>query len=108
MKAARTAGSESGGDDVKKRMMIVPNCHVTRLITGRTPGGLNVLAIGTNQGIIPVQAPAPVVIACGTIESTRLVMLALDGEPVPSLAGHNLLAHLRSNLTIRIPRGALA
>jgi choline dehydrogenase-like flavoprotein len=108
MKASRMAFSESGGDDVKKRLMIVPHCHVTRLITGRTQGGLNVLAIETNQGIIPVQAAAPVVIACGTIESTRLVMLALDGEPVPNLAGNNLLAHLRSNLTIRIPRTALA
>jgi choline dehydrogenase-like flavoprotein len=108
MKASRLAFSESGGDDVKKRLMIVPHCHVTRLITGRTQGGLNVLAIETNQGIIPVQAPAPVVIACGTIESTRLVMLALDGEPVLNLAGNNLLAHLRSNLTIRIPRTALA
>jgi len=108
MKAARMAGSESGGDDVKKRLMIVPHCHVTRLITGRTQGGLNVLAIETNQGIVPVQAAAPVVIALGTIESTRLVLLALSGEPVPNIAGNNLLAHLRSNLTIRIPRAALA
>jgi len=108
MKASRMATSESGGDDVKKRLMVVPNCHVTRLITGRTPGGLTVLAIQTNQGLIPVQGPAPVVIACGTIESTRLVMLALDGEPVPPIAGNNLVAHLRSNLTIRIPRTALA
>jgi hypothetical protein len=101
------AYSESSGDDVKKRLVIVPNCHVTRLITGRTQGGLNVLAIETNQGTIPVQAPAPVVIALGTIESTRLVLLALEGEPVPQTAGQNLLAHLRSNLTIRIPRSAL-
>jgi hypothetical protein len=49
-----------------------------------------------------------VVIALGTIESTRLVLLALDGEPVPKVAGQNLLAHLRSNLGIRIPLTALA
>jgi choline dehydrogenase-like flavoprotein len=108
MKAARMASAEAGGDDVKKRLMIVPHCHVTRLVTGRTQGGLNVLAIETNQGTIPVQAAAPVVIALGTIESTRLVLLALDGEPVPQVAGQNFLAHLRSNLTIRIPRTALA
>src|SRR6266851_5581039 len=108
MKAARMASAEAGGDDVKKRLLIVPHCHVTRLVTGRTQGGLNVLAIETNQGTIPVQAIAPVVIALGTIESTRLVLLALDGEPVPAVAGNNLLAHLRSNLSIRMPRTALA
>src|SRR5262249_20524346 len=52
MKAARSAANESGGDDVKKRLMVVPHCHVTRLITARTPGGLNVVAIETNQGIV--------------------------------------------------------
>jgi choline dehydrogenase-like flavoprotein len=107
MKASRSAESECGGDDVKKRLMIVPNCHVSRLITGRTPGGLNVLAIQTNQGIVPVQSASPVVIALGTIETTRLVLLALQGEPVMGLTGQNLLAHLRSNLTIRIPRSSL-
>ncbi|MGE5269652.1 MAG: family 16 glycoside hydrolase [Thiohalocapsa sp.] len=108
MKASRMAFAESGGDDVKKRLMIVPQCHVTRLITGRTQGGLNVLAIETNQGTVPVQPAAPVVIALGTIETTRLVLLALDGQPVAPLAGQNFLAHLRSNLTIRIPRSALS
>lgn len=107
MKATRAAESEAGGDDVKKRLMVVPHCHVTRLITARTPGGLNVVAIETNQGIVRVPPAAPVVIALGTIESTRLVLLALRGEPVQDLAGRNLLAHLRSNLTIRIPRSAL-
>src|SRR5262249_33467653 len=107
MKAARSAANESGGHDVKKRLMVVPHCHVTRLITARTPGGLNVVAIETNQGIVKVPPAAPVVIAVGTIESTRLVLLALSGEPVQDLAGQNLLAHLRSNLTIRIPRSAL-
>ncbi len=108
MKAVRQAYAEAGGDDVKKRLMVVPDCHVTRLATGRTPGGLNVLAIETNQGQLPVPPGAVVVVALGTIESTRLVLLALDGEPVPAVAGHNFLAHLRSNLTIRIPRAALS
>ena len=108
MKAVRQAFAESSGDDVKKRLMVVPDCHVTRLVTLRTPGGLSVVAIETNQGQVPVPPGAVVVVALGTIESTRLVMLALDGEPVPAVAGHNFLAHLRSNLTIRIPRTALA
>ena len=30
---ARAAQGESGGDDSRKRLMVVPDCHVTRLIT---------------------------------------------------------------------------
>jgi choline dehydrogenase-like flavoprotein len=108
MKAARSAESECGGDDVKKRLMVVPNCHVTRLTTGRTPGGLNVVAIETNQGTVPVQPATPVIIALGTIETTRLVLLAVQNQPIVTSPGQNLLAHLRSNLTIRVPRTALS
>ncbi len=105
MKASRSAQNESGNDDAKKRLMIVPECHVTRLVTGRGPGGLNVVGVETSQGSVPVPPAGRVIIALGTIESTRLVLLALQG--VSTNAGRNLLAHLRSNLTIRIPRQAL-
>jgi choline dehydrogenase-like flavoprotein len=107
MKAVRTAQNEAGNDDVKKRLMVVPECHVTRLVTASTPGGLNVVGLETDQGPIAVQPGAPVIIALGTIESTRLVLLALQGQPSVSPAGANLMAHMRSNLTIRIPRAAL-
>src|SRR5207245_1730233 len=107
MEATRAAWSEAGGDDVKKRLMVVPNCHTKQLVTGRTPGGLNVIGIETNQGYVPVQPAAPVIIALGTIESTRLALLALQGEPNFGLVGRNLMVHLRSNLAIRIPREAL-
>lgn len=106
MKAARAAQSEAANDDVKKRLMIVPNCHVRNLVTGHTPGGLTIVAIDTNQGLVPVPPRGQLVIALGTIETTRLVLLALGGGG-NGHAGHNLLAHLRSNLTIRIPRAAL-
>src|SRR6266542_2255110 len=45
------------------------------------------------------------IIALGTIESTRLALLSFgeDGR-----IGANLIAHLRSNIDFRIPRGALA
>src|SRR2546427_78901 len=88
--------------------MVVPNCHVKRLVTARMPGGLNVIGIETDQGHVPVQPHAPVIIALGTIERARLALLSLQGEPNSHLVGRNLMAHLRSNLTIRIPREALA
>jgi len=104
IKAARAAWFESNNDDVKKRLMIVPNCHVKRLKT--TDG--RVTEVETNLGNIPVPAEGVVVIALGTVESTRLALLSFDGLPNYNLIGHNLMAHLRSNLTIRIPRAALA
>jgi choline dehydrogenase-like flavoprotein len=98
IKAARASWSESGGDDVLRRLMVVPNCHVTRL---RTSGGV-VTSVETNQGAIGLPAGGIVVLAAGTIESARLALLSFPNEQI----GRNLMAHLRSNLTIRIPRAA--
>jgi len=103
MKAARAAWTESGNDDVKKRLMIAPNCHVKRL---KTTGG-RVTEVETNLGNVPVPPEGVVVIALGTIESTRLALLSFEGFPNYDLIGRNLMAHLRSNLTIRLPRAAL-
>ena len=33
MHAARLAQAESGGDDTKKRLMVVPNCHILQFVT---------------------------------------------------------------------------
>ena len=103
-RAVRQAQGQSGGDDIKKRLMIVPNIHVNRLVT---QGG-RVVSIETRQGSIPVPAGGVVVVASGTIESTRLAQLSFQGTPNYDLIGKNLMAHLRSNLTIRIPRTAIA
>jgi hypothetical protein len=101
-KAARAAQNESKGDDVKKRVMVVAGCHVKRLIT---EGG-RVTAVETNLGNVPVSGV--VIVATATIESARLALLSFGGIPNYDLLGKNLIAHLRSNLTIRIPRGAVA
>ena len=105
IKAARVASNESQGDDFKKRLMIVPNCHITRLVTAPTGGtpALRVASIETNFGPVPVPAGASVIVALGTIESARLAKVSFDRPHI----GANLMAHLRSNHTIRIPRGSL-
>jgi choline dehydrogenase-like flavoprotein len=105
--AARAAQFESGGDDVKKRFMIVPNCHVTRLVTATDQGVTRVTEVLTNRGNVPVPDHGVVIIALGTIESARLALISFPNLPNTNQIGHNLMAHLRSNLTIRIPRGAL-
>src|SRR5262249_47436756 len=93
-KAARVAEVESAGDDVKKRLMIVPHCHVIRLRTG----GIRVTQVDTNFGPIPVPPGGKVILAMATIESTRLALLSFQGTPGYNLIGQNLIAHLRSNL----------
>ena len=50
------------------------------------------------------------VLALGTIESTRLALTTFQSSLAGRAAarmGKNLMAHLRSNLTIRIPLTAL-
>ncbi|HEY8468022.1 MAG TPA: family 16 glycoside hydrolase [Longimicrobiales bacterium] len=103
IRAVRAAHVESGGDDVKKRLMLVPRCHVTQLITA----GDRVVEVRTNQGNVPVPPEGVVVLALGTIENTRIALASFEGLPGYERIGGNLMAHLRSNLTIRIPREAL-
>lgn len=103
MQAARAAQDEYG-DDVKKRLMVVPNCHVIRLITDGSGPLRRVTGIDTNLGLIPLAPTGSVVLALGTIESARLALISFPG--VPNI-GANLTGHLRSNLTIRLPRSSI-
>lgn len=112
--AARTAREESvqgfpsdDGADVRKRLMVVPNCHVIRLITDVANGHAHVTGVLTNQGFIPLPAHGVAVIALGTVESTRVALLSFGGVTNYPLIGTNLMAHLRSNMAIRVPRSAL-
>jgi choline dehydrogenase-like flavoprotein len=108
IEAARQAQAEATGDDFKKRLMVVPGCHVIRLITDGSSNPRRVVGVDTDQGLIPVPQNGVVVLATGTIESARLAMFSLPGLPSTPRMGANLMAHLRSNLTIRIPRGSIA
>lgn len=87
---------------VNKRLMIVPNTHVIRL----EHDGQRVTRVLTNQGDVLVPAGGQVFLAAGTIESTRLALASLPNAR--GLIGRNLMAHLRSNLTIRVPRASFA
>ncbi len=109
LRAARAAQAEaeaSGGAgpddfDAVKRLMIVNNSYVTRIDRN---GGTITRVWAKSRGIeqaIDVPAGGRVLLALGTIENTRL---ALNTVPEKNLIGRNLMAHLRSNLTIRVPR----
>lgn len=109
--------AEREGDDVKKRYMVVPNVEVSRLeATPAADGPIRVTRIHgqrTNPDNsradvqFDVADGANVVVALGTIESARLVLQSLPDLPVRDLVGANLMAHLRSNVVMRIPRSAL-
>lgn len=77
---------------------------VIRLNTVNDSGGQRVTEIVTERGLLPVSPDAKVIIALGTVESTRLALLSFGSD---GKIGRNLMAHLRSNLDIRIPRAAL-
>ena len=111
IKATRAAFSESNGSDFKKRLMVVARCHVIQLLTENVMVNGQLLkrvhTVQTDQGPITVPQGAVVVVALGTIVSTRLSLLSFGDIPNANLLGRNLMAHLRSNVTIRIPRSSL-
>ncbi|MGB7662384.1 MAG: hypothetical protein WBL67_06580, partial [Nitrososphaeraceae archaeon] len=109
IEATRTAFYDSDADDVRKRLIIVPDVHVTRLVTvpQGASGDIRVTQVLTNQGNLPVPENGIVIIALGTIESAHLALISFPAIPNYDLIGKNLMVHLRSNLTIRIPRDAL-
>jgi choline dehydrogenase-like flavoprotein len=101
MRSARTAFEESFGDDVRKRMMVAPHTKVIRL----ERSGPRIVRIHTDRGAIDVPSNGKVFLGLGTIENTRMALNTFPGHP---RMGRNLMAHLRSNLTIRVPRASFA
>src|SRR5262249_6879095 len=124
IRAARLAATEADGvgaaADARKRLMIVPNCHVQELITEtQADNWVRVTGVRVWQNGVSVDIPlalplnggqSAVVIALGTVETTRVALMTFQ----QSLAGRaaqrmdaNLIGHLRSNLTIRVPKKAI-
>ena len=105
IRAARGAFNESPTDDVRKRLMVVPRCHVSSLSVATDGTGRRVDGINSERGFISIPPDTKVIIALGTIESTRLALLSFGSD---GRIGTNLMAHLRSNVDMRVPRAALA
>jgi choline dehydrogenase-like flavoprotein len=124
-KASRLAANEADGAgpeaDARKRLMIVGSCHVQELIT-ETQGdnwvrvtGVRVLGPGDVTVEYMLRPPQPdgrqgvVVLAAGTVESTRIALTtfqqSLAGRAAQRM-GQNLMCHLRSNFGMRIPIAA--
>ena len=104
IEAARDASSQP---DNQRRLFIVPNAHVTRIHTAAgAASSIDVIVNGAQQSL-PVGPSCPVILALGTIESTRLALVSFPtspGSPAGELMGRNLMAHWRSNIFVRIKR----
>lgn len=126
IQAARTASTEADGvgleADARKRVIVVPDCHVQELITEAQVDNwvrvVGVRAIDRSGASVDIRLAPPradgtqsvAIITLGTIESTRVALTTFQNSLAGRAAqrmGENLLAHLRSNLTIRIPKDAL-
>jgi hypothetical protein len=98
---------EANRPDSARRLFVVPRAHVIRLKrSGNRVTEIEAAIDGRRVTISPDNVLSPdcqLVLALGTIETTRL---ALESFGTPRM-GRNLMAHLRSNLTCRIKRGAL-
>ncbi len=88
--------------DATRRLFLVPRAHAIKLhAAGGSIHTIEVAVNGTRQ-FLAVPPACAVVLAAGAVESTRLALLSF---PTP-LMGRNLMAHTRTNLTVRIRRAA--
>lgn len=119
-RAARLAGNEDAGvgpaADARKRLMVVPHCHVQGLVT-ETQADTWVRGWDNGRSLnVPLARPrngrqGAEFLALGTVETTRVALTtfrqSLAGRAAQRM-GTDLVAHLQANLTIRIPRAAIA
>lgn len=88
--------------DWQRRLFFVARAHVTKLqVNNGAVTGIDLQVNGQLKSL-SLSPKTAVVLASGTIESTRL---ALESFPTQAM-GRNLMAHLRSNTVVRIKRSA--
>jgi choline dehydrogenase-like flavoprotein len=95
--------------DSSRRLFIVPNTHVIRLqASGGKVTGIDVSYNGARKSLA-IGPNTVVVLALGTIESTRLALLSFPrtSDPSKELMGRNLMVHIRDNIKARIKKSAL-
>jgi len=99
----REDAASSGGSDASRRLFLVPKAHVVKLHTNN--GLVNSLEVSVDgqRRFLPIPSNCNVILAASTIETTRL---ALASFPT-SLMGRNLMAHVRSDFTVRVRRSSL-
>lgn len=96
--------------DPQRRLFLIPNAHVTKLNTDNgTVASIDVNVNGVSRSL-PIKPNCAVILAVGTIESTRLALISFPtspNNPAAELMGRNLMGHWRSNIFARVNRSAL-
>src|SRR5258705_3503859 len=96
---------------ISRRIFLVPRAQVHRLnlnAAGDAVISLDLSVAGVRRQLA-ISKNAAVIIADGTVEGTRLALesLGVGSTQFGSPRVGNLMAHLRSNITVRIKRAAL-
>jgi len=107
--AVRDDAGTNAGADANRRVFVVPRTHVVRLtLAGSAVSSIDVVSDGVPR-TLAVTPGCAVVLAAGTVETTRLALdsLGVGSTTFGAPRVGNLLAHLRSNITFRIKRTAL-
>jgi choline dehydrogenase-like flavoprotein len=100
--ALREDAGSSGGQDSRRRLFLVPKAHVLRLsVQNGQVNGIDV-AVAGQRTFLSIPGSCAVVLAGSTIESTRLALFSFPRD----LMGGNLMAHTRTDFTVRIRRTA--
>ncbi|RCJ16847.1 hypothetical protein A6S26_32350 [Nostoc sp. ATCC 43529] len=94
----------AGSSDSTRRLFLVPRAHVIHLNTSAGTVNLIEVDVAGQRKFLSVPSSCAVILAMGAVESTRVALLSF---PTP-LMGRNLMAHLRTNMTVRIRRSAIA
>jgi hypothetical protein len=101
--AIREDVGSSGLSDANRRLFLVPLAHAIKLHAANGSVHTVEVEVAGQRKYLPVAPPCAVILAASTIESTRL---ALHSFPT-ALMGRNLVAHVRSDFTVRVRRSAL-
>jgi choline dehydrogenase-like flavoprotein len=101
--AIREDAASSGGADANRRLFLVPRAHVVKLHVANAVIHTVEVDVAGQRKFLSIGPDCGVILAASAIESTRL---ALHSFP-SSLMGRNLMAHVRSDFTVRIHRSAL-
>lgn len=103
------SANNSGHGDVSRRLFLLPRTQVLRLNrNGNAVSSLDLVTDGQPQTLF-VQPACAVILANGTIEATRLALdsFGIGDARFGSPRVGNLMAHLRSNITVRVKRSAV-
>lgn len=103
VEAVRDAVAFSGVNDASRRLFLVPVAHVIKLHSAAGVVHTLEVDVAGQRKYLSIGSQCAVILAASGIESTRL---ALNSFPTP-LMGRNLMAHVRSDFTVRVRRSAL-